>query len=80
MKTKCKFLKNIVAFVIAVAGMTSFAAEAYGPLYIWDYASGTPYRWDVTTPVPVYVDGGNFASGTVSVYDPEFCNERRVHQ
>ena len=75
MKSNRKFLKNAVAAGIAVAGLTSLAAQAYGPLYIWDYASGTPYRWDVTEPVPVYTDGGNFASGTVSLYDPEFCNE-----
>ena len=53
------------------------AAHAYGPLYIHDYAAGTPYRWDVTTPVPVYTDGGNFASGTVWIWvnTPETCNQ-----
>jgi len=77
MKTDRKILKNVLAAGIAAAGMTSFAAQAYGPLYIWDYASGTPYRWDVTTPVLVYVDGGNFASGTVRMYDYSLptCND-----
>jgi len=73
---KNNFLKKSLAAGIAVAGLTSIAAHAYGPLYIFDYANGTPYRWDVTTPVQVYTDGGNFASGTVSLYvdTPETCN------
>ncbi len=74
---KNNFLKKSLAAGIAVAGLTSIAAQAYGPLYIFDYATGTPYRWDVSNPVPVYTDGGNFASGTVSLYvdTPETCNE-----
>lgn len=73
---KNKFLKKYLAAGIAVAGLTSIAAHAYGPLYIFDYASSTPYRWDVTEPVQVYIDGGNFASGTVWLYveTPETCN------
>jgi hypothetical protein len=69
-------LKHAVAAGIAVAGMWSLAAHAYGPLYVHDYATGTPYRWDVSTPVQVHVDGGNFASGTVQIYvpTPETCN------
>ena len=51
------------AYLVATAGLASFSAQAYGPLYIFDYASGTPWRWDVTEPVDVWVDGGNFASG-----------------
>jgi hypothetical protein len=74
---KNRFLKKSLATGIAIAGLTSMAAHAYGPLYIFDYASGTPYRWDVTEPVQVYTDGGNFASGTVSLWvsTPETCNE-----
>ncbi|MGA9574479.1 MAG: hypothetical protein WBS20_11090, partial [Lysobacterales bacterium] len=77
MKSNSKFLKNSILAGMAVAGLTSVAAQAYGPLYIFDYATGTPYRWDVTTPVQVYTDGGNFASGSVYnwVETPETCNE-----
>jgi hypothetical protein len=69
-------LTKYLITVAMVAGLASFAALAYGPLYIHDYATGTPYRWDVTGPVQVYTDGGNFASGTVSLYvsTPETCN------
>jgi len=76
MKTDRKLLRNVLAAGIAAAGMTSFAAQAYGPLYIYDYATATPYRWDVSEPVPVWTDGGNFASGTVTIYvpTPETCN------
>ncbi len=58
------------------ASLVGSAAYAYGPLYIHDYATGTPYRWDVSSPVPVYTDGGNFASGNVRLYvsTPETCN------
>jgi len=77
MKSNHKFLKNSLAGMIAAAGLASFSAQAYGPLYIHDYATGTPYRWDVTEPVQVYTDGGNFASGTVLIWveTPETCNE-----
>ena len=72
-----KFLKKSMVAGIAVAGLTSIAAHAYGPLYIHDYATGSPYRWDVSNPVQVYTDGGNFASGTVSIWvnTPDTCNE-----
>jgi hypothetical protein len=82
MKTERKFLKNLLAAGLAAAGLIPFAAQAYGPLYVWDYASGTPYRWDVSTPVPVWTDGGNFASGTVSLWveTPETCNEENDWQ
>jgi hypothetical protein len=71
-----KSLSRFLYAGIAAATFMSSAAYAYGPLYIFDYASGTPYRWDVTTPVPVYTDGGNFASGTVFIWvnTPETCN------
>jgi len=69
MRNNHKFLKNSLAAAVMAAGVASFAAHAYGPLYVFDYASGTPYHWDVTEPVQVYTDGGNFASGTVSLYD-----------
>jgi len=77
MKTKRTTFSNVLAGCVAAAGLTSFAAQAYGPLYVWDYASGTPYRWDVSSPVQVYTDGGNFASGTVWVWvdTPETCDE-----
>ena len=72
-----KSLINVLRAGIAAAMFASSMAFAYGPLYIHDYATGTPYRWDVTTPVPVYTDGGNFASGTVYLWvdTPETCNE-----
>ncbi len=75
MKTN-KLIKNTLAAGIAAAGLASLTAHAYGPLYIYDYSDGTPYRWDVTEPVQVWVDGGNFASGTVTLYvsTPETCN------
>ena len=75
MKTN-KLIKNTLAAGIAAAGLVSLTAHAYGPLYIFDYASGTPYRWDVTEPVSVWTDGGNFASGTVTLYngDLDTCN------
>jgi len=74
---KSKIFKRTLAAGIAVAGLSSMAAQAYGPLYIFDYAKGIPYHWDVSQPVPVYTDGGNFASGTVSIYvdTPETCND-----
>lgn len=69
-------LKKSVLAAFAVAGLSSMTAYAYGPLYIHDYAAGTPYRWDVSSPVQVYTDGGNFASGTVSLWvqTPDTCN------
>ena len=75
MKTR-KFLKHSLAAGLAAAGLASLTAHAYGPLYIFDYETGTPYRWDVSEPVQVYTDGGNFASGTVTLYvsTPETCN------
>ena len=77
MKNNRRFLKNTLAAAVAVAGLTSLTAQAYGPLYVHDYATGTPYRWDVTDPVKVWTDGGNFASGTVRFYDYSLptCNE-----
>ena len=71
-----KLLKKSLATGIAVAGLTSIAAQAYGPLYIFDYTNGTPYHWDVSEPVKVYTDGGNFASGTVRLRDSNLptCN------
>lgn len=82
MKTNRRLLKNLLAAGIAAAGLTSIAAQAYGPLYVWDYASGTPYRWDVSSPVQVWTDGGNFASGTVTLWveTPETCNEENGWQ
>lgn len=70
-------LKKLLAAGIAVAGLMSSSANAYGPLYIYDYSAGTPYRWDVSAPVQVYTDGGNYASGTVWLWvsTPETCNE-----
>jgi hypothetical protein len=77
MKISHRILKKSLVGALAAAGLVSAAAHAYGPLYIHDYARGTPYRWDVSEPVPVYTDGGNFASGTVWVWvdTPETCNE-----
>ncbi|MDJ0905852.1 MAG: hypothetical protein QNI96_07525 [Woeseiaceae bacterium] len=71
-----KIILNAVRGIVAAALFTASAAHAFGPLYIHDYATGTPYRWDVTTPVPVYTDGGNFASGSVWLWvnTPETCN------
>lgn len=63
-----------IAGTFLVTILSFSAAHAYGPLFIFDYERGTPYRWDVSQPVPVFTDGGNFASGTVSVYVPETCN------
>ncbi|WP_346837968.1 matrixin family metalloprotease [Microbulbifer sp. SAOS-129_SWC] len=68
------FPKSALAACL-LAGTSS--AFAYGPLYVFDYENGIPYRWDVSSPVKVYTDGGNFASGTVKLYKstPETCNE-----
>lgn len=76
MKIDNRFLKRSLAVSIAAIGLTCTSAYAYGPLYIFDFATGTPYRWDVVEPVPVYTDGGNFASGTVSLRNPDLdtCN------
>ena len=41
----------------AAVGVASFPAHAGGPLYM--FQPGVPYRWDVTTPVPVYTDLGD---------------------
>lgn len=72
MRNKTIFLKGLCAAALLAVS----AAHAYGPLYIHDYATGTPYRWDVSTPVQVWTDGGNFASGTVWLWvnTPETCN------
>ena len=76
MKTDHKIIRNVLFAGIATAGLASFSAQAYGPLYVFDYESGTPWRWDVTEPVDVWVDGGNFASGTVRLRNPDLptCN------
>ncbi|HET6565543.1 MAG TPA: hypothetical protein VFG52_09045 [Xanthomonadales bacterium] len=77
MKTERRNSIRALAASIALAGMASMSAQAYGPLYIFDYEAGIPFRWDVTTPVQVWTDGGNFASGTVWIWveTPETCNE-----
>jgi hypothetical protein len=71
-----RLLKHALAAGVTAATLVSLSAQAYGPLYIHDYATGTPYRWDVTDPISVYTDGGNFASGTVTLYNGELdtCN------
>ena len=69
MKINRKMIRNVLFAGIATAGLASLSAQAYGPLYVFDYETGTPWRWDVTEPVNVWVDGGNFASGTVRIYD-----------
>lgn len=72
--SKKTFLQSVLAASILSATASTMA---YGPLYVYDYKKGTPYRWDVTSPVKVYTDGGNYASGTVNLYvsTPETCNE-----
>ena len=72
MRTKKTFIKALVASVL----LSASAAHAAGPLYIHDYASGEAYLWDVTQPVQVWVDGGNYASGTVWLWvsTPDTCN------
>ena len=79
MRTDDRIARRALAAAIAgmaVLALAGPAALAYGPLYIFDYSTGTPFRWDVTTPIPVWVDGGHFASGTVTVWidTPETCN------
>lgn len=76
MTSKSPLIKKVLVAGLATAGLFSLTAQAYGPLYIFDYGDGTPYRWDVSTPIPVYTDGGNFASGTVRLYNPDLdtCN------
>ena len=76
MKSNHRFMKKALVAAVASAALTSVTAQAYGPLYVWDYETGTPYRWDVSEPVQVWTDGGNYASGTVWVYveTPETCN------
>ncbi len=74
MRSKSSRNWTAIAGTFLIATLSFSAAHAYGPLFIFDYEGGTPYRWDVSQPVPVYTDGGNFASGTVSVYVPETCN------
>ncbi len=77
MRDNNTILKRLLAAGITAAGLIGSAAHANGPLYIYDYSTGTPYRWDVSTPVQVYTDGGNFASGSVWLWvsTPETCNE-----
>jgi hypothetical protein len=79
---KNNVIRKILRGLFTVAVLAGSSAHAYGPLYIHDYSTGTPYRWDVTAPVPVYTDGGNFASGTVSLWvnTPETCNEENGWQ
>ena len=76
MRSKTIDLKRTAAAVFAAAVLASSAAHAYGPLYIFDYENGTPYRWDVSTPVQIWTDGGNYASGTVWLWvnTPDTCN------
>lgn len=77
MRNNQTLLNKAMAVGLAFAALVGSAAHAAGPLYIHDYSTATPYRWDVTTPVPVYTDGGNYASGSVWLWvnTPETCNQ-----
>ena len=76
MRTSNYRIKGLVGAAAAAVLFLGSAAHAYGPLVIQDYEEGKPYLWDVSNPVPVYTDGGNFASGTVFIWveTPETCN------
>lgn len=46
------------AFLIVI--FTVIGTNAAGPLYMWNAEQRIPYRWDVTSPVSIYTDGGPF--------------------
>ena len=48
----------VTAFLIVI--FTVIGVNAGGPLYMWNAEQRIPYRWDVTSPVNVYTDGGPF--------------------
>ncbi|HKX83079.1 MAG TPA: matrixin family metalloprotease [Pyrinomonadaceae bacterium] len=48
----------LTALLLAV--FTVVGISAAGPLNIWNKDQRIPYRWDVSTPVPIYTDLGPF--------------------
>lgn len=50
---------SIIASLLVVV-FTAIGANAAGPLYIWNSEQRIPYRWDVSSPVPIYTDLGPF--------------------
>jgi hypothetical protein len=53
---KSEFIISALFFaIVAVIGI-----NAAGPLSIWNKEQRIPYRWDVSTPVPIYTDLGPF--------------------
>lgn len=55
-RNNCKFI--ISALLIAIFAVVGL--NAGGPLYMWNAEQRIPYRWDVSSPVPVYTDIGPF--------------------
>ena len=50
---------SVVASLLVVL-FTAVGANAGGPLNIWNNEQRIPYRWDVSSPVPIYTDIGPF--------------------
>src|SRR6188768_406445 len=56
MQNKSKLVISALLLVI----VTAVGVNAGGPLFIWNAEQRIPYRWDVTSPVPIYTDLGAF--------------------
>ena len=64
------FIATLLLVVVSVIG-----ANAGGPLIIFNNEQRIPYRYDVTSPVPVYTDLGLFGAA-IPGWIPEVSNER----
>lgn len=56
-------LKNRIELIVSALLLAVFSVvgvNAGGPLYVWNSEQRIPYRWDVSTPVPIYTDLGPF--------------------
>ena len=59
----CAMLKNEFEFTLSALLLAICAVvglNAAGPLNMWTKEQRIPYRWDVSTPVPIYTDIGPF--------------------
>ena len=55
---KNKFEFTLSALLLAICAVVGI--NAAGPLNMWNKEQRIPYRWDVSTPVPIYTDIGPF--------------------
>ena len=55
---KNEFEFTLSALLLAICAVVGI--NAAGPLNMWNKEQRIPYRWDVSTPVPIYTDIGPF--------------------